>query len=367
MTYTYRPKHDPLSSLVSTLSTLTERAFEHGPDAQLGEPLLGELRAFAEAALAYLVDLQDAFDPPPRDSFEEAGSGVFAVPDIALESRSITPAQAREIADLAFVGALHLHERREELRRLSEGSTEAVRATVDAILRSARKGLTAVEEAMAVAEGRTPRLCFEAMLETSLRTRLRYAQIRDAILGGGTPTSDTLRPRLRRVGTRFAMVVGDEIYRSLRPFDRTQLQALQGRILAWLADPDDVAGRRLWEDLVGFASMLARISARHELQVHDRRLLEAFDEAISPASFAAWRARAEALRGLDPALDRTLDRPAATREDWIQVVAWLRHPRVASDSTGHAGTSAHAGGDAASEEDPTDHLTDPSPGWRDAG
>ena len=90
-----------------------------------------------------------------------------------------------------------------------------------------------------------------------------------------------------------------------------QLGELQERILEWLRPEqrsDEIAGARLWSDVVAFVEMLRQVNRRQELLAHDAHLvaqlvglLEAAQGSQVPSLPGLQR-----LEGLDEALDAAL-------------------------------------------------------------
>jgi hypothetical protein len=121
------------------------------------------------------------------------------------------------------------------------------------------------------------------------------------------------------------MLVGWDVYPQLRVRDRLQLRDLQRRVLDWLrSDRDATAGRRLWEDLVGFVRMLAQVSRRQELVEHDAKVVHDARERLAVGSHGVvpddLLAALTSLTGLDDDVDMLLASPEKARAG-----AWSPH------------------------------------------
>lgn len=227
-------------------------------------------------------------------------------------------ASLRAVEDIAFIVQLELRQRDERLGRITAASGSlAVIGECDSALRRVRKGLAALDLAIARAEGLAPTLDFSSELHDSLRVRRAYARFRVRLLAlaDGAATRE-LYPRMRAAGTHIAMLVGWDAYPLLRVRDRLQLRELQQRILEWLRPElrdDHTAGTRLWQDVVGFVEMLALVNRRQELVEHDARLVADLLRRVQGLDQLddGTRAQLDALDGMDDELDRLLAAEAA--------------------------------------------------------
>jgi len=242
--------------------------------------------------------------PAPFLAFERAM-------DAAVETGSVS---VQAVEDVAFLVQLELRQRAERLSRLGAGAdAAAVIGECDSALRRIRKGLGAIDAAIARASGEGTLLDFSSELQGSLLVRRAYSKFRARLLEGGVPGVGELQQRMRAAGTHIAMLVGWPAYPLFRIRDRLQLRELQQRILAWLRggpNAGEVEGLRLWRDLVSFVEMLAQISRRQELVEHDSKLvgdllarLRAVD--LSTAGFVdeSMDRLVRPLEGLDEELD----------------------------------------------------------------
>lgn len=318
------------------------RRFEEGQSATaIGElhpavtHLLDESLSFADKLLAAYDTMDDRppSAPPPPDSElapdrpEQLGEFFFDIDQMVSEAQA-----PNRVADIAFMVATELRQKRQALAALHEGmDCWEIVAQCGSACRRIRKSLTALELVLCETEGLEPALGFSSELTTSLEIRRRYAELREAILAGGDPTESSLVRRLRAVGTQIAMLVGRDVYTSLRVHDRIQIRRLQARILEWLrggdgADPRE--GLRLWQDLIGFAGMLAQVSRRQELVEHDTALVDEALAILSGPSIAevpeTLLARLETLRGLDDESDKLLRRQTRQADPWRDALQRLR-------------------------------------------
>jgi hypothetical protein len=253
----------------------------------------------------------------PGDDELELAIGEPSLPferaiDAAVEAGH---ASVRAVEDVAFLVQLELRQRSERLARLGLGAgLLSILGEADSALRRIKKGLGAIDVAIARAERLPPRLDFSSELQTSLVVRATYAKFRRRLLSEGTPAPEQLYARMRAAGTQIAVLVGWDAYPLLRVRDRLQLRDLQQRILTWLLPEqrtDHLAGARLWQDIVAFVEMLALVNRRQELIEHDSALLAELstlmrDAPAETAIPAPLLERLTALSGLDDDLDAAL-------------------------------------------------------------
>ncbi len=309
---------DAITSLARRVLDVDVRAYESMPPERLAselQPIVSELLDAANTLVGDVLrtyeteggadpDVRDSLLPSPYVPFEQAI-------DAAMDAQSASSLQA--VGDIAFLAHLELRQRAERLERVTACKNAlAIIGESDSALRRIRKALTSIDVAMARAGLAPPSLDFTSELEVSLRVRRACAKLRSRVLaGGGDPTPETLHARLRSAGTAIAMLVGWDVYPSLRVRDRLQLRDVQRRILEWLRqDRDAVEGMRLWQDLIGFVRMLSQVNRRQELVEHDTRVvheararLSALDDKEMPADLRAMLA---SLEGLDEEIDALL-------------------------------------------------------------
>jgi hypothetical protein len=275
-----------------------------------------ELCQVEEASVELIGEVPDAEVAAPILPFERAI-------DAAVEGHL---GSVSAVENMAFIVGLELRQREERLGHLTSASgVLALIGECDSALRRIRKGLCAVDVALAEACGVARGLDFASELQESLTVRAAYAKFRGRVLAGGTPTLAGVHARVRAMGTHIAMLVGWEAYPCLRARDRLQLRDLQQRILTWLLPENRsnaLAGLRLWQDLVGFADLLVQVNRRQELVEHDGRLVRRALFMLRGGEPLAGAAIADLLRpleGLDDGLDRLLEaEPPASAPEFVE-------------------------------------------------
>jgi hypothetical protein len=334
-----------ITALAARVQSVDVRAYESLPTSRLASelrPIVSDLLQAASSVVAMVLGATDspASVPPPAEvegdllspyvPFEQAV-------DVAIRSQAST--SLRTVSDIAFLAQLELRQRKDRLERVATcDSALAIVGECDSALRRISKALTSLDLALAragvVAE---PKLDFTSELEVSLLVRKSCAKLRARILSGGTPTAETLHMRLRLAGTTIAMLVGWDVYPSLRVRDRLQLRDLQRRVLEWLrTDRDTTAGMRVWQDLVGFLEMLAQVNRRQELVDHDTRAVcEAAAKLVGVSHTdlvpAETMALLTSLEGIDEDVDALLasDERASVRA-WVAQIERLAQLRKAA-------------------------------------
>ena len=320
--------HDELIELIERLDSADVRAFEGLARGAIQEGLEPPVRAALEDAIALLARILERYDgasipPPPPPSPDEDGRSFDFGLDTLVRQR---PSPGR-IADLCFIASYELRNKRDALSRSTQAEDGwSLLATLDSALRRARKSLVAVAVTLCDAEGLERRLDFTSELETSLAVRAAYAALRRVIDEAREPADGELLARLRGVGTRIAMLIGKRVYSQLRVADRHQLRGLQERILVWLrSEPSTpearVQGRRLWQDLAGFARVIAQISQRQELLEHDAHVVHVACAALYGSAPKAGVPeglfeRLRALSGLDDEIDQLLTNATRDASAW---------------------------------------------------
>ena len=260
-----------------------------------------------------LTDFYDAESVAHGEQNQNQGDEGDFLRDIGVQISS--ELAAREISGLAFVARGRLMELQEALAgALEQKQVWAVASHADSSLRHVGKALIAIESAVREYEGLEARERRWIDLQGSLETRRLYGQFRRAIMRGGNPeTREQLAASLKSAATRIAILRGLEIYSFLRIDDRLTIRQLQKRIAAWQQDDGDSsaeAGRRLWQDLVSFARLLAKVNDREELREHDRQVVTSiyrrlFDpkRAVTTLSDSLLK-ELQRLEGRDDELDR---------------------------------------------------------------
>lgn len=316
-------------ALAERVQAVDIRAYESMPPERLAaelQPIVAQLLSIATGLVAEILAAYEgvAEEPAPKGEPIEALASPYLPFEQAIDAAigAQTGASAQAVGDIAFLAQLELRQRAERLERVTAcKSTIAIVGECDSALRRIRKVLTSIDVALARAGLADKTLDFESEVEVSLRVRRACAKLRKRVLAGGDPTASTLYARLRGAGTAIAMLVGWEVYPSVRVRDRLQLRDLQRRILDWLREGrDEVAGMRLWQDLVGFIRMLSQVNRRQELVDHDSRIVRAArgqlaaGAEIVPSELLVSLAT---LEGLDDEIDALLTSEArSSAEAW---------------------------------------------------
>jgi hypothetical protein len=311
--------------------------------------LLVELRELAE--LAATLEL---LEPP------EGATGGFAVEHAGRIRRVVEPAlrvfeeleavesqhsEGSRIADECFVARLGLAE---SLRMLD--TVDETTDGWDVLTRANHTIGTLVSSAVNLEVGlcrsfeMVPRLSRLGDVERAVGLRNAYRRMLRAVSRAGEPADEEVQERLRQCRRALDALLEQAIPTGMRIGDRREAVLLRRRIDEWLAgqpgtEPRD--GRRIWQDLVGFAELLLRINERQELIVHDldvaRRVLERLpegpgeDERVLPLPEELAR-----LYGRDPELDALIEQRASAtvgglRARLEELLAGLR-PRDVSAS-----------------------------------
>lgn len=286
--------------------------------------LVRDARQLVESILVASVGAHEdqpelEFEPDTRECPAASGALSFDFDAGDLDRVAATPSALPAIEDVAFFVQMELRQRDERLARIQPSSDPlSIIGECDGALRRIRRGLGAIALALSRAEAgagappiaATPDASNE--LEESLRARVAYARFRARLLALAEPGEATLDVRLRAASGQISVLVGGRLARTLRVRDRLQLLDLQRRILAWTATPahaDEIAGTRLWQDILAFVEMLARVNRRQELVEHDARVV---GELLARLRGDGWATDGEARRllralaGLDDELDRLI-------------------------------------------------------------
>lgn len=256
------------------------------------------------------------------------------------EERAILPEVAgissethREIAAVARAGFRDLTSRLDPLVRPRDADADELREACRTALRRVFRALVALDAAIADAHGAYSTLNVGDELADALTTRRHYARIRRAIFGFGVPERVVTAHRaLERVHLEMVLLIHSDTYALLRLPDRRKLDALSERVDAAIhAGPDapgqELASKRLVQDLVSFAGLIAQVSRREVLQKHDASVLREALETLATATEVpeSLRERLEALEGLDDEADVLLATNDFSADAWRWCVARLHH------------------------------------------
>lgn len=299
------------------------RSFEEGTLERLADQLAPAVESLLGDAIALLGELLDRYeDPDDGEDLDGAGSHEF----YHQADRIMARPRSERLCDVAFLARNEMRIKLEQIKSGSHGDFFASLVTFCASsLRRISKTASAVENALCECEGMRPHLSFMTELLASLQVRRAYAKFRTAVLAPPPPEPETLRACLQGAGSAIARLLGRDVYRDMRYADREELRRLQGRMIAWLNDPDTgtAAGQRLWQDLVGFAELLREINRRSELVEHDREVAERalkllFETAGMPSTVPKdLREPLAALYGRSPEVDQMI-----SDQSWDDAEAW---------------------------------------------
>jgi hypothetical protein len=361
-----RELHDRLVRCATHAQAVDVRPFELRPASEVVVGLVPPVVEVLSDAIDVCRGVVAAYDPvesaaSPESALEDVlgddgesegrSSSVFHVDLDALVGGT---GERRAVADVAFLGVTELRPKLARVERLGRGADPwEVVAECGSGLRRVGKSLTAIEVVLCRVEGLDARLSFSTQLARSLEVRAQYARLRRTIVRT-EPGPASLQRCLRRVGTAIAMLIGKDVYPELRIHDRRQLRELQARILDWLRrEPGRGTGggetaehtregMRLWQDLVGFAGLLAQVSRRQELIEHDAAQLDRVHGALRAARGERVGEDAIAtlcsLRGLDDEVDELLEEQVVSLAAWAPVVRRL-HRAISEPTTGVHATS----------------------------
>lgn len=232
-----------------------------------------------------------------------------------------TEMAAQGLADLAFIARGDLRACLQDLRAAGEEDPWRVASVMDRSLRRIRRGLISVESAICEFEGREGPIRFWGDLDTSLEIRRLYGELRreakalDEDGGASEPAQ-----RIEQIAGRFTDLASHRIYPLLRIDDRQQIRRLHRRMRRFLLDAEgpegegSEAGQRLWQDVVGFVSLLSAVNQREELRQHDRSVVDRAYKKLFGGRGVAFLSEGllrelRALQGLDEELDELILRP----------------------------------------------------------
>lgn len=288
-------------------------------DADVAETIAG----LVAAAVTLLEAIEQEFDAEGDSEGVPPETGEVSV--LRAIGAEISSALAQqELADLAFVGRHQLSEiRRQIVSARAAKSTWKILAHCETALRRVRKALVACESALREYGG-LPMIPRDwESLSDALEIRRIYGQFRRSVTRLGLPEEARLAEELARVARRIAILRDRAIYPYLRIEDRREIRRCQKRIEAWLAADDGSRalaerGSQLWQDLVGFANLLAQVSNRQSLRAHDRDVVAKALRIVGRRGAAPDAMPADVLEelqtllGRDDELDDLLHDPAAS-------------------------------------------------------
>jgi hypothetical protein len=273
------------------------RQHEQADAARLRDELLPRVVSLTREAVGYLDAVLDSYEPGTANEDIESTASFFRRLDL-LVAEGTSP-----VADLAFIARSELVRKLATLSSVQVADTWRVIDVCGSCLRKIRKGLGAVEAALCEHEHLAPVIGYTGEVAISLAVRRTYAKFRREILCAGSH-SQSVADCLHSGATSIAKLIGRDVYSDLRISDRVEIRKLQERTVDWLsagADRDVLTGLRLWQDLCGFANLLAEVNKRQELLEHDRTAITAVRRLLAEVPS---RGRS---RTLPPALRPLLD------------------------------------------------------------
>lgn len=253
-------------NLARRVEELDIGSYEKAEAARLRDELLPRVTGHVQQAVALFDVVLDCYEPVGSEE-SEPGADFYQQLDHLLADSGPPP-----VADLAFIARSELMRKLAALSSLGEAHGWRLIDVCGSGLRRIRKGLAAVEAALCEQEGLDPVLGYAGELASSLAVRRTYAKFRQEVLRSGQ-TSRSIADCLHSGATSIAKLIGRDLYGDLRICDRVQIRQLQERTVDWLRagpDRDVLTGLRLWQDLCGFANLLADVNKRQELAEHDR-------------------------------------------------------------------------------------------------
>jgi hypothetical protein len=315
--------HQALLGIAATVHGLDPRRLEAAEEPQALEQFVASVQGVLLEAIAAVEVLSESKDPALLASRPQlAGQNQLSTTlDLIL-----TRAGSTRVEDLAFMAGMELLEGLTQLDALASKSSSRERLIGQCALCLGKidKIVTALENGLAPKLGLEAQLSFVPQTLASLQVRSAYAKFHLALRVDETPAPAEVLERLRSAATVIAVLAGRDIFWDLRLDDRIALRGLQRRLLNFLcaAHGAETEGLRLWQDLVGFASLLHRVNQRSELIDHDRILLSSVLRKfrLSPPTLdrldAAQLQRLAALFGRDKAIDRLIEAKETSISTW---------------------------------------------------
>jgi len=217
------------------------------------------------------------------------------------------------LQDLSFIAILELQQRLHRLTQIHGRDAWLFLEECDSILRRIVKALSAAELLLAGILGKPAQLDFTSELMIALRIRKIYTKLK-FFIGSEAPSQESMLQTLRGIGTHIAMLVGHDIYPSLRIQDRQQLRNVQLQLLNWLRGNTNfqyTEGAHLWQNIQSCVCLFGRISCRQELVEHDTAAVESLLIQLpkngDPALLDRHRETLSSLSGLSDEVDALLN------------------------------------------------------------
>lgn len=308
-----------LRALFLEVRAIEVNRFESASEVTLCEDLKPRTTQILAKAIVILGELVEACESSVFD--EEPPSGGFPIP--FDDGGSLFESG---VGDVAFMAQVELRHRADRLSRIIVG--DVLLAECDGALRRVARALTALDRAIARANGARESLTFDANLDLSLSIRRAYGQFRRRIVQIEHSTAAG-RERLLGSGREIATLVGLPFYTQLRLGDRLHLRSLQQRLITALraAPIDELEAYRLWSDILSFALMLTQVNRRQELFEHDSRIvIRAVESLTKHGELSVDLARElTKLEGRDDDVDLICATNRRDLETWAPVLTRLAH------------------------------------------
>lgn len=328
-----RELSDDLVEVAGRAAQLEVRPFEERDLEAIRQHLVPAVRNLVERGLEAMDRVLDAHEAPPGrrpGDGDRAGGNFYVTIDRVVGEGD----RSTHVADLAFMARMELRDQLWELRGTDQASDPwRVLTVCDGCLRRLRKAAAAVETAIADHAELEPRLRYVTELHLAQVVRAYYARFRREIEGNGLPSPETIHARLLSAAASIAKLIGRDFYGDLRVSDRAELRSLQGRLRSWLRGEDGHeprSGLRLWQDLHGFAVLLAQINQRSELMDQDRAIVRAAIEELTADAEApdevssSLLLRLQRLKGRNDRIDALLAEPVNRAPGpWLEELRWL--------------------------------------------
>lgn len=279
------------------------RVYEQLDLVRLRDELAPRVSGLAREAVTLLDAVLDTYEPSGSEEETEPPADFYHQIDLLMADAGPPP-----VADLAFIARSELLRKLTVLSSIQDADTWRVIDVCGSCLRKIRNGMGAVEAALCEHEGLEPVIGYAGELAASLAVRRTYAKFRREILFASLH-SQSIADCLHSGATSVAKLIGRDIYRDLRISDRVEIRKLQERMIAWLRagpDRDVLAGLRLWQDLCGFANLLAEVNKRQELLEHDRAAVAEALRLLTKKPDGSLPPLLDTLFGRDDELDELL-------------------------------------------------------------
>jgi hypothetical protein len=178
------------------------------------------------------------------------------------------------------------------------------------------------EQPAEVAEGVVPDPKTSVSLRASINARTLIGRFRGAIDVMPPYTHKELSLRLKATVSQIEGIVESPTFSDIRVDEQVRFSLLKERINEWQSGGQDHdTGVRIWSDAVVFSARLGEINCREELARYDQHTLATAvaridSEGISDDDLELLTT----LYGLDVQLDRMLDAPGYSAEQWSEAL-----------------------------------------------